>query len=583
MVRVIIAALALLAPAPALAQQSKPASPKQGPSGPAQPPRGKQGSPPARSAPPGQAPAGAPNARQPAQPGPQTRQGMPAAISRPVTIEGWTKLDPSPDTKLVYVSASEGRDTNTGSAPNQALRSLAAGYARLRDGQPDWLLLKRGDTWETGLPPITKSGRSAAAPMVIGVYGPGEERAKLRAGLASPIMRAGGDGSRGFVAFVGLDMEPTGYTGAQQSVGLRWVGSGRGILVEDCRIAGYQGNIIFQGIEGTIQDLRIRRCVITDSHSASSHSQGIYISNADGVVIQENVIDHNGWKEGVAPATKFNHNIYLQANVSANTAVVGNILANASSHGAQMRGGGFAEDNLVIGCPIGILFGSSAHDYVSTWATGAVRENVVIDSRDIDATQRLGWGITVENAKGAPIERNLVAHQRAANAPVAFSFNHKYGDLTLTNNVVYDWMVEGRGGVGLRWGPDPQSRVTVRGMVIQQPRGGRVIERFSAPPEGLFQYESGRYYSADAREAWFRTASEGGGASGWGALERGAAMEQVRFPDPTRDVASYNQTVGGKASVEDFLERARRQSRATWKDELTAKAANEWIRAGFGL
>ena len=60
---------------------------------------------------------------------------------------GWTVLAPSPDSITVYVSSSEGDDSNDGLTPATAKRSIDAASVLIRDGYPDWLLLKRGDTF----------------------------------------------------------------------------------------------------------------------------------------------------------------------------------------------------------------------------------------------------------------------------------------------------------------------------------------------------------------------------------------------------------------------------------------------------
>ena len=51
------------------------------------------------------------------------------------------------ETGIVYVSNSEGDDANNGFSPATSVKTLARGYSLMRDGYPDWLLLKRGDTW----------------------------------------------------------------------------------------------------------------------------------------------------------------------------------------------------------------------------------------------------------------------------------------------------------------------------------------------------------------------------------------------------------------------------------------------------
>ena len=75
---------------------------------------------------------------------------------------------PTGESRVIYVSSSSGSDANNGLTEQTAKRTIAAGYAELRNGRGDWLLLKRGDTFAGTLGHWMKSGRSAAEPMVVG-------------------------------------------------------------------------------------------------------------------------------------------------------------------------------------------------------------------------------------------------------------------------------------------------------------------------------------------------------------------------------------------------------------------------------
>lgn len=58
---------------------------------------------------------------------------------------GWTVFVPSSDTRTIYVSSSTGNDSNNGLSESTPKRTIAAGKSLLRNGYPDWLLLKCGD------------------------------------------------------------------------------------------------------------------------------------------------------------------------------------------------------------------------------------------------------------------------------------------------------------------------------------------------------------------------------------------------------------------------------------------------------
>ncbi len=62
------------------------------------------------------------------------------------------------------------------------------------------------------------------------------------------------------------------------------------------------------------------------------------------------MFDHNGWKEGVAPATIYNHNLYI-TNGTTGISLIRNIISDASSHGIQLRSGGEIRENFCTRTP----------------------------------------------------------------------------------------------------------------------------------------------------------------------------------------------------------------------------------------
>src|SRR3989338_1091043 len=96
---------------------------------------------------------------------------IPSAHGAVTQQDGWTVFTPSPDTRIIYVSSSEGNDLNDGLSPQTPKQTISAGKALLRDTYPDWLLLKRGDMWYETLDGWKISGRSADEPMLISSYG----------------------------------------------------------------------------------------------------------------------------------------------------------------------------------------------------------------------------------------------------------------------------------------------------------------------------------------------------------------------------------------------------------------------------
>ncbi len=94
-------------------------------------------------------------------------------LSVSLDSNGWTVVTPSADTQTIYVSSSDGKDTNNGLSPQTPIKSFAKAEALVRTGMPDWVLLKSGDTFNDAFLSWTASGRSVNEPMLISHYGTG--------------------------------------------------------------------------------------------------------------------------------------------------------------------------------------------------------------------------------------------------------------------------------------------------------------------------------------------------------------------------------------------------------------------------
>src|ERR1700751_4813351 len=101
---------------------------------------------------------------------------------------GCTVVTPAADTRVIYVSNSHGSDSNTGLSPNAPVKTLAKGQSLIRDGSADWLLLARGDTFES-FGTWKLHGRSAQEPLYIGAYGTGA-RPQINSGTSNGFTTA---------------------------------------------------------------------------------------------------------------------------------------------------------------------------------------------------------------------------------------------------------------------------------------------------------------------------------------------------------------------------------------------------------
>lgn len=504
---------------------------------------------------------------------------------------GWTEFTPSADTRVVYVSSSQGDDTNDGLSPDRPKRSVAAGKAVIRDRYPDWLLFKRGDTWtDEPIGQWTKSGRSASEPIVVGAYGDSPARPLFRTGAQSGFTTKYGPNESTelrYVSLVGIELWAHTYDGTTNTNGIAWTMPGSDFLIEDCLVRGYNDNLTIQGQTNTagvgLRNFTMRRCVVVDAYSAGSgHSQGIFLSKTNGALIEECVFDHNGWSETVpgAPPTVFNRNLYLSRSNN-NVTTRGNISARSSSEGLQQRSGGLCEGNLFLQNSAGVLFGQ----WQSTWpdeaTSGVVRNNVILDAHDVEVNPR-GHGIWVQRVDGVEISGNIVAHQRHGTGNVFAIFaDFEYLNLTIRDNILYDWTSpDGSGSlIGLR--TTPLGPLLVENNTLSQTNSGVLVS--DAIGYAQFVYRGNQYFNNAPSGTWFKRLSTSRSYAQWVSEsgETGSTSGRPNWRDPERTIETYMQSLQMTNTLDAFLQEARRQSRTQWRREYTAAAVNQYIREGF--
>ena len=500
----------------------------------------------------------------------------PSPVPQPLD---WTPLQPSPGTLHVYVSSSSGSDNYSGFSEDSAKRTLKGARNLLRDGQPDWLHIMRGDTFLEGLGDWRLSGRSADEPMVVTTYGSSGVRPRLvcRTDAGLTVHTVGVHD----VAFVGLDFQADDPTGVRGSIGISLLAPCTRVLIEDCAISSFFVNVRLQGSH---HDLKLRRSVITDAFTVTDgHAQGLYVDGVDGFLLEQCVFDHNGWSSVVpgANATPYRHNVYLQGNNTSSMTVRGNIIARGASHGMQARSGGVIRDNVFLGNAINMLIGS---DIVGNGAvTAAVIGNVMLDGRDISETYRRGWAAAFQCLAAGEIAYNVAAHQITGTQPLGYVFESTPGvgvnDTTFHDNVAYGWgaplMMFGHRFAGLR----------LRDNDLQEIGATELFHAdYSAALEG-FTSVGNRLFSFAPANTWMFYAQQQMSLEEWRVAVNDAESVAVRvsYPRPQETIADYDAATGGAGSLESFLARARLQSRANWNENLTGTTVARHFRANFDV
>ena len=128
---------------------------------------------------------------------PASRPSSAATTWLPKDAAGWTVFKPDTKGLIMYVSSSAGDDaTGKACSPNdpavgnnpflpagavKPFKTIAAALKNAREGQPDWVLLKKGDEWKEDLGTLP-NGRDNTAPFLMSAYGDAPARPVLRVG-----------------------------------------------------------------------------------------------------------------------------------------------------------------------------------------------------------------------------------------------------------------------------------------------------------------------------------------------------------------------------------------------------------------
>lgn len=515
---------------------------------------------------------------------------------------GWTTFDLNADSRIVYVSSSEGSDGDGGSTPSTAVRTIERGSELVRDGFPDFLLLKRGDVWRDAGLGRFKSGRSAEQPLVISSYGDSMDRPRIE--MDTWFVNDNGH-ARQYLAVIGLELvayqkdpQNAAFNGGSGSAGIRYVASStpsRSLLFEDISMK-YAEFIIQDAIGVELRRNSIYKSYHSDTCAYTSDGtpnlngnaryrpSGIFAGSNDGLLLEGNFFDGNGWNPDVASAcaTIYNHNMYLADNK--NVVVKDNISLRPSSIGLKFTANNgvhssedlLIENNLFVDGEIGISIGgnkTTAHRF----GDAVIKDNVFTDiGRNPPTKRELSWYIEVLDNDNTEIANNLFLNSPSFGNTYAISLTGGSNrDISINNNYfdgIYKRNI--RFQENTSWS---DISINVNTFV------GR-SDQCLLDHQGGFNtvnYSNNRYQSEAAADSWF---CHGGvkSLSEWlsDAGESGAAEANHSASAPGRNLESYVTTLG-LGSLDSYSQAIREQSRLNYDDRLMAGSVNEFIRAGY--
>lgn len=498
---------------------------------------------------------------------------------------GWTEFQYSVDSRLIHV-ANAGLDVAPGDGTEaHPYRTIAHARTFMRDGYPDWILLKRGDTFvETLGANWNLSGRNAFERMGFDAYGTGA-RPIVDSGLASSFWSWNAHCSH--VAIFSLKLVASTYDATNGSpTGIGVYGAQSNVLIEDCEVTGFATNIVLEAHGGRHSGFAVRRCVVTDAWCADDqfNCQGIFAGQVDGLLIEENCLDQNGWREsGVGNVrTFFRHNLYSIENTG--VIVRGNF--STGTDALQMRSGATCTGNVCARTVAGLMFGKTDIPNpggVTVVCTG----NAVIEQRPMSAAYPACFGYILTNVVSGVFADNIAANfeggdQRAVWFPAQPGYAGPIAhDLACARNVAHHagrWAFDGQ-----EW---QYSHVTINDCVSQW--AGQCAT-FQVPTilDPIFLTGGGNSWAdlVAGQDHWF---SHGGTdvslADFLAAIgDTTSVAGPVTYSAPTRNLGSYYLSIGGTNDHDAFLAACRLQRKGAWRDDLMAAPAIAHIRDGFDL
>lgn len=557
------------------------------------------------------------------------------------TSTGWTTFTASDGsqpsgfiTKIVYVSAQSGSNSNDGLTVSTPVQTIVKGLSLITTSHPDWLLLKKGDTWtDEQFGYMDKIGFSPQEPMVLGSYDPAfpgvvnPVSASARPLLntkwnvaTDPALGSFRTGGGNNLAVVGINFydytrDPSNPSYNPADAGNEHSALGFGhvstwMLIEDCKIQWFAGSGLGGEYGNDITKLKaqtivIRRNIIANIYqtdAAGGHGEGFFNSGIATQTIEENIFDQTGYVPGITGVTRnpFAQALYISVYNDPAT-VRGNIFSRSGAQGSQMRSGGTAYDNFYTQNPIGGLGKSYPLNFYNNVLSEGISAAGVGNS----------WGYQITaGGDGSSIHNNIISNA----IPVIpdFSFRLVAGDqsidsITLANPAVIttatndqqttDALFQNGNAVSftVSGGSLPASIVSGTIYYIVNSSANSLVFNIAttiggAPISTLGQSISGTvtaHLQTQNNSIINNIIYHWSGApinNGINSTISGNTIDGAGYPAPSRTIGTYAGSLGLTATIDGFMAVALIMDKSTWNPAYTANnGVTPYIRAGFGL
>lgn len=574
-----------------------------------------------------------------------TITGTAGAISHTIQVnvavagapqQEWTDFTLDTNAQVIYVS-NAGSDSNNGlspATPKLTINGVNGGRSLVRNGIGDWLLLRKGDTFnEANIPWFTNGptlNMNQTNRQLISAYWDGggtpPDRPTIQTGDNTGFFIQTGGGSN--LAFVGLKITSGVNVTSNDAASISNITPNNNVLVEDCYISQYCKGMIYyadttanplpppNGSGARCTNFKFRHNIVVDCTAPGTQdSSGLFVSNIDGLLIEKNLFDSNGWNQFNTLGTFRRHNLYVQ-NGCTNVICNDNIFMRSEGLDT-MRSGGTIKNNVALNCAISFKIGDvGAGEHAEPAGVAIeVRGNVALGGGQIPVPGgglTSGWGLVFDNVSSGLVDGNIIAHNYygpAANALILKPDPDNLRSLentTLSNNVFYDWSdlvapsngfligFQGFAGVGFTFNNVfHDNEFQDIGPIGGGNNDGQVLVQHdnaaTAAPTIITGYQN--HYTTNRQPAnWFSVQGANHSLAEYLGLIHDpvaghsiSTAQATSFPFPTRDHLTWSVSVGGVATIDSIAAGFRAQSRQNYNTTYTADTLNTYIRAGFGV
>ena len=290
-------------------------------------------------------------------------------------------------------------------------------------------------------------------------------------------------------------------------------------------------------------------------------------------------------EDGIGTGTVFNHNTYFAG--AKNTTFINNIFMRGSNMNNKFTSpyGDSSNiniiDNLYISGNIGIGIGTNYLNISDRFQDITIKDNILTNLGIDNVTgQGIAWYLQISGWKHGIVTGNILMNQIGQvepNGSNGIEIWSDSNDVVISNNVFYN--IQDTNAYFLKAGSETATFSFYKNKIYATGKNP-ILAKISAGTSA--QFENQWFSSSDTPQ--FLVDSGNKTFPEYKDLTNDKSNTSYGdniFPDPTRSIETYMNSLGKKATIDAFITAVTSQNRFNWDPQLEAKNVNAWIRQGF--